>query len=276
MRIEFLGKHCPVCRGAFKENDNVVVCPECGTPHHRECYAKENKCGLESYHAAGFVWNGYLPDEEIPKQTEEIKIDIEKNGADPTDNINIDPNAGFIKHLDDSEIGDDGVSMKELMAYTSRSLFHYAQAFMVIRGWNGIKKRKTFFNISSGLFVPIFQFYRKMDLLGIIMTVVMLIPSLIMALSGSNFENNPAFYYFFNFLSIAEQILLCLFGDYLYYRHAVRKIRSIREKYKGNTNSDEYYETLEFAGRPSFLRAVVGMLLIAFAMSVIFYAAPTV
>ncbi len=273
MRTEFYGKRCPVCRNIFREGDNVVVCPVCGTPHHRECYAKENKCGVEEYHASGFVWKGYLPGEEP-----EITVEKENNafGSAETENTNaaqqdgnIPSYADFLKRYEDRSPGEDGVSMKELTVFASRSLFHYVQAFSAIRGFGGGKKRKTFFNICSGLLAPMHQFYRKMDLLGIIMIVVMLLPSLLIALNENYFMNNMSFYYFFNFLSIAEQILLCLFGDYLYYRHAVRKIRSIREKYKDNANSDEYYAALELAGRPSLPRAIIGTLVFVLCSSLI-------
>lgn len=275
MRTEFYGKHCPVCRNSFREGDNVVVCPVCGTPHHRECYAKDNKCGVEEYHASGFVWKGYLPDEEAdPEKTaDKVEIDFDTEGTDNTNttqqNINTVPYAEFKKSFEDPSLGDDGVSMKELTAFASRSLFHYVQAFSVIRGFGGGKKRKTFFNICSGFLAPMHQFYRKMDLLGMIMIVVTLLPSLLIALNESYFIANQSLYYLFNFLSIAEQILLCLFGDYLYYRHAVRKIRSIREKYKDNTNSDEYYAALELAGRPSLPRAIIGTLVFVLCSSLI-------
>lgn len=261
MRTEFYGKHCPECRGEFKEGDSIVVCPVCGTPHHRECYAKENKCGLESYHASGFVWKGNLPGEEpeITVEKENASLGAENTKTEQQDDGK--PSySEFMKSYEDRSPGVDGVSMKELTAFASRSLFHYVQAFGAIRGFGGGKKRITFFNICSGLLAPMHQFYRKMDGWGIIMTVVMLLPSLLIALNENFFLNNASFYYLFNFLNLAEQILLCIFGDYLYYRHAVRKIKSIREKYKDNTNSDEYYAALEYAGRPSLARAVIGTL----------------
>ena len=30
--MDFLGKKCPVCSKNFHEDDDIVVCPECGTP----------------------------------------------------------------------------------------------------------------------------------------------------------------------------------------------------------------------------------------------------
>ena len=35
---------CPVCNIQFDDDADVVVCPECGTPHHRECYIQNGKC----------------------------------------------------------------------------------------------------------------------------------------------------------------------------------------------------------------------------------------
>ena len=48
--MDFTKFHCPVCNNIFTENDDVVVCPECGTPHHRECYKSIGKCFNEDLH----------------------------------------------------------------------------------------------------------------------------------------------------------------------------------------------------------------------------------
>lgn len=39
--MEFTEYKCPVCDKQFKKGDDIVVCPECGAPHHRECYEKK-------------------------------------------------------------------------------------------------------------------------------------------------------------------------------------------------------------------------------------------
>ena len=31
--MDFYKYKCPVCNKQFKEGDDIVVCPECGTPH---------------------------------------------------------------------------------------------------------------------------------------------------------------------------------------------------------------------------------------------------
>ena len=50
------GTKCISCGETFKDNDDVVVCPECGTPYHRECYLKEGKCINTTLHESGESW----------------------------------------------------------------------------------------------------------------------------------------------------------------------------------------------------------------------------
>ena len=64
---------CVCCNKAFTEADDVVVCPLCGSPHHRECWTENGKCANTSLHAEGFSW-------EFP---EELKPRIEKKASVP-------------------------------------------------------------------------------------------------------------------------------------------------------------------------------------------------
>ena len=52
----YTGNHCPVCEQAFTDEDDIVVCPDCGTPYHRACWQKVGVCMHKSEHAAGFEW----------------------------------------------------------------------------------------------------------------------------------------------------------------------------------------------------------------------------
>ena len=52
----YTGNHCPVCEQAFTDDDDIVVCPDCGTPYHRACWQKTGACMHQSEHAAGFEW----------------------------------------------------------------------------------------------------------------------------------------------------------------------------------------------------------------------------
>lgn len=52
--MEFTQYTCPVCENRFENGDDVVVCPECGAPHHRECWEKLGHCFFEDRHREGF------------------------------------------------------------------------------------------------------------------------------------------------------------------------------------------------------------------------------
>lgn len=52
--MEFTQYSCPVCEERFVNGDDVVVCPECGAPHHRECYERLGRCFYEDRHKEGF------------------------------------------------------------------------------------------------------------------------------------------------------------------------------------------------------------------------------
>ncbi len=48
--MKYSNYKCPVCKNQFTEDDDVVVCPECGTPHHRECYIQNGNCANAGKH----------------------------------------------------------------------------------------------------------------------------------------------------------------------------------------------------------------------------------
>ncbi|MFP3903147.1 MAG: RING finger protein [Armatimonadota bacterium] len=39
-----VGKTCPFCRFPIKPGENIVVCPECGVPHHADCWEENGGC----------------------------------------------------------------------------------------------------------------------------------------------------------------------------------------------------------------------------------------
>ena len=285
----FEGKLCPVCRGRFDDKADIVVCPICGTPHHRSCYEIRGHCGVESFHESGFVWNGRLPDEPEPaaaQPTDEVEVEVGNNNgqnsafSNNADNpsfsaYSADENAfgSYMRKLGDPTIGEDGVSMKELTAYAATSPFHYGRAFSQFRASFG-KKRRVFFNFASGFFAPVFQFYRKMGVFGLIAALITLVPFALSAFFPALFESQSA-YYLLNLYNIASLLLLSAFGDYIYYLHAVKSIKKFRGEFQGDTLSDEYFEELSEKGRPSVLRAIIGGLVLMLLMGGILWLSGT-
>jgi len=54
--IDYTGYKCKSCGNTFKQDDDIVVCPDCGTPYHRDCWRAQGKCINEELHAAGASW----------------------------------------------------------------------------------------------------------------------------------------------------------------------------------------------------------------------------
>ncbi|XOQ44797.1 MAG: Prokaryotic RING finger family 1 [Clostridium sp.] len=52
----YVGLQCPVCGKTFTAEDDIVVCPQCGAPYHRDCYAKAGKCVYEDKHGTPDAW----------------------------------------------------------------------------------------------------------------------------------------------------------------------------------------------------------------------------
>ncbi|MDR0947506.1 MAG: zinc-ribbon domain-containing protein [Ruminococcus sp.] len=52
----YIGAQCMVCENIFKEGDDVVFCPDCGTPFHRSCFKSVGHCINETLHASGEEW----------------------------------------------------------------------------------------------------------------------------------------------------------------------------------------------------------------------------
>ena len=82
---------CPVCKEVFCEDDDVVVCPECGTPHHRGCWFENGKCANEALHGNQEEINeiieneGYVEEVEAPS---EEKAPAQEKSGNPFIDIN--------------------------------------------------------------------------------------------------------------------------------------------------------------------------------------------
>lgn len=58
----FTGAKCEYCKKIFEQTDDIVVCPECGTPYHRECYNQAGECINYELHQRGEDWEKFHGD----------------------------------------------------------------------------------------------------------------------------------------------------------------------------------------------------------------------
>lgn len=86
----YINEKCIVCSQAFKSGDDIVVCPECGTPYHRQCYSKAGKCINTELHMSKKSW--YQEKREHDEsERKKAQQQAEENAAE-----NVCPKCGFI------------------------------------------------------------------------------------------------------------------------------------------------------------------------------------
>ncbi len=77
--MEFTEYKCPVCDEFFKSGDDIVVCPECGTPHHRACYESTGHCFFEDKHSENFSFDQSTDENTDDKDSAEEATVVCKN-----------------------------------------------------------------------------------------------------------------------------------------------------------------------------------------------------
>ncbi|MCR4593639.1 MAG: DUF2628 domain-containing protein [Clostridiales bacterium] len=157
---------CPICGNVFTPADDIVVCPLCGTPHHRACYNKNGACANEERHNDGFHWtssaeapgntNPFAPEAERPVQEGSPFIPFA-----PVQN----PFQAFPQNIEDD------IPTLESAAFIQSGGFKYTQKFFYE------KSGKRTFNWAAFLFFPYWFFFRKMYELGVIFAALMLLLS---------------------------------------------------------------------------------------------------
>ena len=194
--MDYIGNKCPVCEQYFHSDEDIVVCPDCGTPHHRACYESLGHCANEERHKDGY---DFSKDEEktenpdvvickscgkendkyqffckycaAPLQAEERNQTANNSasgnqqqspfgnfaGGTPFAAPFLDPLGGVPA---DTDLGDD-VTAGEASKYVKQNTPYFIRIFSNIQSFNRSK-----FNFSAALFSGGYFLYRKMYKLG--------------------------------------------------------------------------------------------------------------
>ena len=160
---------CPICEKEFTSDDDIVVCPLCGTPHHRDCYKSNGECGNYDKHNDGFRW---APAEKIASATEDTIPLPPLENANENNQLNApqmnaffgaNPLSEFPKELE------EGVATEEVAGFVQINAIKY------IRNFFCAKSNKKTFNWGAFFFTPYWFFYRKMYKLGAIFMALTLL-----------------------------------------------------------------------------------------------------
>ena len=218
----YTGSKCICCGKRFTDDDDIVVCPECGTPYHRSCYEEKGRCINDILHDKNVSWLPDAPVEEIPVTSASNVKRCIRCGAenDPslryceqcgTPLINMDGPRPFnnesedghdakpdpmktnipginmtpVMLTQDSDI--DGVKLGDLARYIGPNPLGFLPSFIKF----GKTGRKLSMNIFAFLFPPLYFMYRKMKGWGLAAAVIMALlnlPVMIETFSSGSYE----------------------------------------------------------------------------------------
>lgn len=163
---------CPICNQVFRADDDIVVCPICGTPHHRECYKQNGSCGNSHKHGEDFRWESYATqsNNEVSQEPVENEQKREFTGFDlgsqpfplPFEKPNQNPLKNFPPELE------DGVPTEDVALFVQQDTTKYIQKFFYIKGG------KNKWNWAAMFFAPYWFFYRKLYKHGAIVMAILL------------------------------------------------------------------------------------------------------
>jgi len=256
--MNFTGEECVLCGRVFEEGDDVVVCPECGSPHHRECYKKENRCANSALHGTGEKWHKIRFEE---KKTEKIvcphcgfpnnspeaenciicgtnlnETENHEGLTSEQEDINIRSNTGFNP---DEDMG--GATLKEVSMFVGTNTFYYIPIFKRMKDLGS----KISFNFSCFLFPSFYFANRKMwfwAMISAIVSVLFNLPMYVVSMAEQGiftdgitniiYENQHLLEELVSICSWGSwlvRLMMCLFANWIYFKFSIKKLRLIKK-----------------------------------------------
>ncbi len=198
--MNYENQQCVACRKEFSSGDDVVVCPECGSPHHRTCWAQTGCCANAALHGQKYLWHPAETDDGNAQTEKESEKNLQSfptfTCPDCGNELQLGsrscPNCGanfvfshavppvaaadFEKffNADDAEPEFDGVTAPEMAAHIGVNADRYIPKFRKMN--NG---KKITWNWAAFFFSPYWLFYRKIYKVAAVAITVYLVASLL-------------------------------------------------------------------------------------------------
>ena len=210
MSLNTEGVSCVRCHAYLFPEDDIVYCPVCGAPHHRECYNQLGHCALEEFHGTDRQYDKVKAREaeqnaaEMPNTGENAEglitcqmcheiYDFALNACPKCGAPNIAKAGGSFVNFDfwggvpaDYDIG-DGITADEAKRFVAANTPRYIPKFAVLNA-----KNKLSWNWLAFLFPCGWMLSRKMYKNGIVAGLLTAISTLFY-LPFMNAVNNLGF-----------------------------------------------------------------------------------
>jgi len=290
--------NCPYCGKPLTEKDDIAVCPECGTPHHRSCYHEHGKCANAEIHSDTFEWTAPLKEAHSEKEPETLRTCPNCGALLSSDDINC-PNCGhqvtqtlppsnmqsvfenqedaarraaeesgrFVMKITDSI---DGVTVRDLLLYFKN--INYVSVFCK----QFVTGTKLSFSLPA-LFSPsLFLLYNKVwgvGMIALLLSAVLTVPDGMIIYyrmtSGTMFgiplSTWDQLSSICSILSLIVNVFFAFYGMYILRKNAVKRIK----KYKSMSSNDEEFRNLILTHSPPsklitfFIIAYIGLLILS-------------
>lgn len=216
MSDKYTGEKCIVCGELFADGDDIVVCPDCGTPCHRSCWEKSGECTNTALHESGESWKptakvSYTPPDGQPIRCIRcgalndgdshfcsecgLPLNFDRESSRPFNDIpeNEEGTPGIpqmpnmqmrtIRLTPQSDMA--GVRLGDYMEYIGSRSFNIIASFIKFAKTG----RKVSFNIAALIFPELYFFYRKMTKTGVIFLLLSFLLSIpVMIYNGQSGE----------------------------------------------------------------------------------------
>ncbi|MEA4911282.1 MAG: RING finger protein [Oscillospiraceae bacterium] len=274
----YQGSVCPYCGKPLTQTDSLAVCPDCGTPHHRECYAQHGCCANADKHADGFEWKPETPpqashpvlcarcgreNENAGKYCNYCGYEF---GSDPgsavqPEDMQLTPGTLFFRNEEgqpqplSAEERIDDIPVRDWAIYIGPSAPYYLYNIKMQQTTG----RKISFTLSAVLFPTLYFLYRKVWLLAglsLAINTLLSLPAVGAMLLQLGFTLPFSASALTSAASICSTLLLGanmiwgLFAVYFYKLSAGKQIRSLRA---ASANEAEYQQQLQKHGGPCVL-----------------------
>lgn len=258
MSLNIKGRTCAACHAYLFEDDDVVFCPICGAPHHRDCYANIGHCALEEFHGTDKQYNLIADKQSEQKSDDKAQKAEEKTCRFCNKTIEGDakvcPYCGrplmpivmgydFLGGVNENtEI--DGVKATEIRDFVAVNTHKYLPRFTKVS-----KETRLSWNWTAFLFPEGWFFSRKMYKQGAIVLTLMVVAQILTIplftfLSSISLGSTAEYaqYLLSNIsevgvlpivlsvcavlLAITTRVLSALYGTYIYKKYVLDKIKA--------------------------------------------------
>jgi len=284
----YIGVVCGYCNNILSQADDIVVCPICGTPHHRTCYFEHNECFNDALHEEGFEFTKpevvYTENTIICSHCGRV---ISKDcdfcnycGAPQVKEVKPDDSQktvfmygtklfqGETTRTDLEEKIDD-IPIKHWVTYIGHNHNYYVNIFKL----QDLSKRKFSFTLSAVLFPFMFFLYRRIWGAAIISAITNLIfnlPSIIvMYLAplgitfGISIVTLDRISSVFSIINMLINVAWGIFAAWIYRKSASNRMSRI----KTSTNSDiEFDNVLRAKSGTSITATILGVVALTLAI----------